>query len=79
MHFSVPQGSIEGAFQFIAYVSTIPEIIPDSLQLNEYTDDHSLRKSVKPGIIHETTNNTNIDDETCTIAIIEDTVLKVKT
>ena len=78
MHFSVPQEPIQGAFLFMTYASTIPEIIPNSLQLNGYADDHSLRKSFKLGIIHEPTNNTNIDDETCTIKIIEDTMLKVK-
>ena len=79
MHFSTHQGSIQGAFLFIAYASTIPEIIPDSLQLNGYADDHSLGKSFKPGIIHESTSNTNIDDKACMIAVIEDTMLKVKT
>ena len=79
MHFSVLQGSIQGALLYIAYAATIPDIIPDSLQLNGYADDHSLGKSFKPGIIHEPSNNTNIDDETYIIAIIEDTVLNVKT
>ena len=79
MDLSVPQGSIQGTFLFMAYASTLPEIIPDSLQLNGYADDHSLRKSFKPGIIHEPMNNTNIDDETCTIAIIEERMLEVKT
>ena len=79
VHYSVPQESIQGAFLFIAYASTIPEIIPDSLQLNGHADDDSLRKLLKQAIIHEPTNNTNIDDETCTIAVIEDTMLKVKT
>ena len=79
MHFGVPEGSIQGAFLFIAYASTIPEIILDSPQPNGYADDHTLRKSFKAGIIHEPTNNTNIDDETCTIAIIEDSMLNAKT
>ena len=74
---SLPQGSIQGAILFISYASTIPEIIPDSLQHNGYADDHSLRKSFKPGIIHELTTNTNIDDETCTTAIIKDIIMKV--
>ena len=78
IHSGAPQGSIQGAFLFVVYASTIPEIIPDSLQLNGYADDHSLRKSFKPGIIHKPTNNKKIDDETCTIAIIENTMLKVK-
>ena len=79
MHYSIPQGSIQGSFLFIAYTSTIPEITPDSLKLNGYADHHSLRKSFKPCIMIELTNNTNIDDKTCTIAVIEDSVLKVKT
>ena len=79
MHLSVPQGSIQGTFLFIAYASTFPEIILDSLQPNGYADDHSVRKLFKPGIIHDPTNNTNIGDDTCTIAIIEDTILKIKT
>ena len=29
IHLSVPQGSIQEAFLFIAYASTIPDIIPD--------------------------------------------------
>ena len=77
--FSVPQGSIQGAFLFIAYASTIMEVIPNSLQLNAYADDHSIRKSFNPDTTLGPTNNTHTNDETGTIAIIEDTMLKVKT
>ena len=62
MHFSVPQGSIQGTLLFIAYASTIPVVIPDSFQLNRYADDQSLRKSFNPGIIHEPTKTNNDDD-----------------
>ena len=79
MYISVPQGSIQGAFLFIAYASTITEVIPNSLQLDTYADDHSTRKSFKPDITQGPTNNTHIDDETGTIAIIENTMLKFKT
>ena len=79
MHFSVPQGSIQGAFLFIAYASTITEVIQNSLQLNAYVDDHSIRKSFNPDITVRPTNNTHNDDETGTIAIIGDTMPKVKT
>ena len=78
MQLNVHHGSIQGAFLFIAYASIITKIL-NSLQLNAYVDDHSLRKSFNPGITLEPTSNTHIDDETCTIAIIEDTMLKVKT
>ena len=42
MQFSIPQGSIHGAFLFIAYTSTFHEEITD-LTLNGFADDHSLR------------------------------------
>ena len=79
MHFSVSQGSTQGAFLFSAYASPIKEMIPNSLQLNAHVDDHSLRKSFNPDIILGPTNNTHVDDETGTIVIIEGTMLKVKT
>ena len=79
MHFSVPQGSIQGALLLIAYASTITEVIPNSLQLNAYADDHSIRKSFNPDFTLGPTNNTHIDDETGTITGIEGTMIKVKT
>ena len=79
LHFSVPQGSIQGTFHFISYDSTITEVIPNSLQLNAYADDHPIRRSFNPDITLGPTNNTHIEDETGTISIIEDTMLKVKT
>ena len=79
IHFIVPQGSIQGAFLFIAYASNITEVMPNSLQLHAYADDHSVWKSFNPDITQGPTNNTHIDDETGTIAIIKDTMLKVKT
>ena len=44
---SVPQGSIQGAFLFISYASTLDEIVKD-LKLNGFADDHSVRKIFKP-------------------------------
>ena len=79
MLFSVSQGSIQGTFLFIAYASIITEVISNSLQLNAYADDHSIRKSFNPDTTLGLTNKTHTDDETGTIAIIEDRVLKVKT
>ena len=79
MLFSVPQGSIQSAFLFIVYASTITEVIPISLQLNAYADDHLIRKSFNPDTTLEPTNNTHTNDETGTIVLIEDTVLEVKT
>ena len=68
MQFSVPQGSVQGAFLFIAYTSTFTEVIKD-LALSSFADDNSLRKAFHP---HQT------KDEHNTIATIEKTMLKVK-
>ena len=68
MLFSIPQGSVQGAFLFIAYTSTFHEVIPD-LTLNSFTDDHSLRKASSP---HQT------NDEDNTITVIEKSMMEVK-
>ena len=68
MQFSVPQGSVQGAFKFITYTSTFPEVIKD-LTLSSFANDHSLRKAFSP---HKTNYEHN------TIATIEETMLKVK-
>ena len=47
MDFSVPQGSTQGAYLFICYASTLNEIVPKSLTLNGFADDHFIRKSFK--------------------------------
>ena len=66
----MPQGSIQGAFLFNAYASTITEVIPPTLKLKGYADDHSIRKPFKPGY---TIGNTESD----TITIMEDSMLAV--
>ena len=69
--YSVPQGSIQGAFLFNTYASTISDVIPTTLELMGYADDHSIKKPFKPG-------NTNCNTESDTITIIEDSMLDVK-
>ena len=44
MNFGLPQGSTEGAYLFNFYALTLSEIVPDSLTLNGFTDDHSIRR-----------------------------------
>ena len=68
MQLSIPQGSGQGAFLFIAYTSAFPEVIKD-LTLSSFANDHSLRKAFSP---HQT------NDEHDTIATIEKTMLRVK-
>ena len=49
LDYSIPQGSIQGAFFFIAYASTLDQIIDSTqLTLNGFADDHSVRKAFKP-------------------------------
>ena len=52
MDFGLPQGSTRGAFLFNCYASTPSKILPDSLTLNGFADDHSIRRTFKP----DTTN-----------------------
>ena len=47
MQLSIPQGSAEGTFLFMAYTSTFPEVIKD-LTLSSFADDHSLKKAFSP-------------------------------
>ena len=68
MQFSTPQGSVHGAFLFIAYASTLHEVIM-YITLNGFADGHLLRKAFSP---HQTNNKDN------TIAIIEKSTLEVK-
>ena len=77
MDFSVPQGPTQEVYLFICYASTLNEIVPKSLTLNGFADDHSIRKSFKPAIPKG--NGTSIhSDEDDTITIIEKSMLDIK-
>ena len=70
MDFGLPQGSTQGAYLFNCYASTLSEIVPDSLTLNGFADDHSIRRTFKP----ETMNTNKVNktpQENNTIAIME--------
>ena len=47
LHFSVPQGSCTGPVLYLAYASTMQEIIPSSISLYGYADDHALKVNFK--------------------------------
>ena len=67
----VPQVSIQGTFLFIAYASTLDQVINTSqLELNGFADDHSVRRSFKPSKLDHT-------KEHQTIAIIEESMDQV--
>ena len=44
---SVPQGSLVGPNLYLAYASTLQEIVPEEVCLNGFADDHSLKRSFK--------------------------------
>ena len=44
---SVPQGSLAGPNLYLAYASTLQEIVPEEMCLNGFADDHSLKRSFK--------------------------------
>ena len=43
----VPQGSLAGPNLYLAYTSTLQEIVPEEVCLNGFADDHSLKRSFK--------------------------------
>ena len=46
--FSVPQGSCAGPVLYLAYASTMQEVVPDNIDLHGYADDHALKISFNP-------------------------------
>ena len=68
INFSVPQGSVQGAFLFIAYASTIQEVVKKHLTLTGFADDHSICKQFKSGS----------GQEQDTIAILESSFKDIK-
>ena len=46
--FSVPQGSCAGPVLYLAYASTMQEIIPKEIDLHGYADDHALKNKFNP-------------------------------
>ena len=72
LDYSVPQGSIQGAFLFVAYVSTLDEIVDNTkLELNGFADDCSVRRMFKPSKLGH-------KEELETIAIMEKSMLDIK-
>ena len=70
MDFSVPQGPIQGAYLFICYTSTLNEIVPKSLTLNGFADDHSIRNAFKPTVPNRNSSPVHTDEDD-TITIME--------
>ena len=72
LDYSVPQGSIQGAFLFIAYASTLDLVVqPSGLELNGFADNNSIRTTFRPSKLDHR-------EEQATIDKIEATMLEVK-
>lgn len=50
LNFSVPQGCCTGPVLFLAYASSLEQIIPQAVDLHAITDDHALKVSFDPKI-----------------------------
>ena len=77
MDFSVPQGLTQGAYLFISYTSTLNEIVPKSLTLNGFADDHSIRKSFRPTAPINNSNSVHTDEDDF-ITIMQNSILDIK-
>ena len=72
LDYLVPQGSVQGAFLFTAYASTLDLVVqPSGLELNGFADDHSVCTTFKPSKLDH-------KEELDTIATIELTMLDTK-
>ena len=68
LNYSVPQGSGSGANLFTAYCASIESVIPDSITINGFADDHSIRKSFDAD---------SQDQESQSIILMVDTVANI--
>lgn len=66
---SVPQGSINGPVLYSAYASTLQTVVPKTIDLHGYADDHALKKSFDP--------NDRIQEKD-TISMLSNTMTDVK-
>ena len=72
LDYSVSLGSVQGAFLFIAYASTLNLVVqPSRLELNGFTDDHSICTTFIPSKLDH-------KEELDTITTMESTMLDIK-
>ena len=77
MDLGLPQGSTQCAYLFNCYVSILSKIVPDSLTLNGFADDQSIRRTCKPETTHANKGNES-PLENNTIAIMERSIHDIK-
>ena len=69
---SVPQGSCARTVAYLAYASTLQEVIPLDIPLYGYADDHSVKKAFRAG-------SQNKNEEKKTIEDLENGAKNIKT
>ena len=68
---SVPQGSCSGPVLFLAYASSLQDVIPRGMPLHGFEDDHSVKKSF-------CADRKNRNLERKTVQDLEDSAMKIK-
>ena len=68
LKYSVPQGSLNGPYLYLAYASTIVDAIEDLVEIYGFPDDHAISKD----FMSETVEERN------TIELLETALLKIK-
>ena len=71
------QGSTWGVYLFNCYASTLAEIVPDMLTLNDFADDHLIRRTFKPEKTSTNKDNKSPSEDD-TIAISERSMQDIK-
>ena len=69
LEFSVPQGSVAGPVLYSAYASTLKYVIPESVDIYGYADDHILKTAFSAG---------NVDHESSSVNKLQDLMFDIK-
>ena len=69
LEFCVSQGSCSGPILFLAYISTLCDVIPPEIDLSGFADDHILKTEFSPK---------SVDAEPGAISTLENVTVKVK-
>ena len=59
---SVPQGSCARPMTYLAYASTLQEVIPSDIPLCRFADDHSVKKAFRAGSQNSIEEKKTIED-----------------
>ena len=77
MDFGISQESTQGAYLFNCYASTLSKIVPDSLTLKAFVDDHSIRRTFQPEKTSTNKGNKSPPEDN-TIAIMVKSMQEIK-